>query len=301
MLETVIRKAEVFNFDQQKKLGRTNLTIHSVPTGDNSPVQQKQYPIPSIAREPLIKQVNEMLDAKVIRPSTSSWRSPILLVKKKSLDGSFKYRFCIDLKKVNAITAKDCYSLPLIGQTVDALIGCSYFTTLDLDRAFWQVPVAENDKSKLAFVIDGKLFEFNVMPFGSMNAPATFQRLVDRVLRGLTWKQCLVYIDDVLIFSKTFEKHCIDVDEVLHRFAHANLLIKPDKCSFAESEVEYLGFKITKEGIQVTAKKIEAIQKVLPPETTKTLYSFLCSMNYYRTLIPNFGKLTYDLYKNDSN
>jgi len=297
MLETVMRKAEVFNLDQQKKLGRTNLTVHSVPTGDHPPIQQKQYPIPSIAREPLANQVKEMLDAKVIGPSTSSWRSPILLVKKKSLDGSVKYRFCIDLKKVNAITAKDCYSLPLIGQTVDALIGCSYFTTLDLDRAFWQVPVAECDKSKLAFVLDGKLFKFNVMPFGSMNAPATFQRLVDRVLRGLTWKQCLVYIDDILIFSKTFEQHCVDVDEVLHRFAHANLLVKPDKCSFGESEVEYLGFKITKEGIQVTAKKIEAVQRVLPPETIKTLYSFLCSMNYYRMLIPNFGKLTYELYK----
>ena len=106
--------------------------------------------------------------------------------KKKSLDGSFKYRFCIDLKKVNAITAKDCYSLALLGQTVDALIGCSYITTLILDRALWQVPVAENDNSKLAFVIDGKLFDFNVMPFGSMNASATFQRLVDRVVRGLT-------------------------------------------------------------------------------------------------------------------
>ena len=296
MLETLIKSASIFQFDKSQ-LTHTDLTVHSIPTGDNLPIQQKQYPIPSIARESLVKQVQEMLDAKVIRPSTSSWRSPILLVKKKSLDGTIQYRFCIDLKKVNAITAKDCYALPLIGQTVDALIGCAYFSTLDLDRAFWQVPVSEKDKCKLAFVIDGKLFEFNVMPFGSMNAPATFQRLVDRVLRGLTWKQCLIYIDDVLIFSKEYDHHLQDVHEVLSRFKHAGLKLKPEKCAFAVENCEYLGFKISKDGIQVTARKIEAVLKIDPPSTVKGLYSFLCSMNYYRSLIPRFGDLTADLYK----
>lgn len=115
-----------------------------------------------------------MLKQGVIRPSDSPWRSPVLLVKKKTPDGKVEYRFCIDLKKVNSVTAKYCYVLPIISETADVLSGSKYFTTLDVDRAFWQILVNESDKHKLAFVVDNQLFEFNVMPSGSMNAPATF-------------------------------------------------------------------------------------------------------------------------------
>jgi hypothetical protein len=120
---------------------------------------------------------------------------------------------------------------------------------------------------------------------------------MDRVLRGLTWKQCLVYIDDVLIFSATFEQHLKDIDEVLARFSYAGLKLKPNKCSFADEEVEYLGFKISGKGIQITTKKTDAILNVKPPELSKNLFNFLCSINYYRTLIPNFGRITADLYQ----
>jgi transposase InsO family protein len=220
-----------------------------------------------------------------------------MLAKKKKADGTIAYRFCVDLKQINSITNKDSYSLPRISETVDALSGAKFFTTIDIDRAFWQVRVAEEDKEKTAFVMDGKLFEFNVMPFGSMNASSTFQRLMDRVLRGLTWKQCLVYVDDVLIFSSTFEKHLLDIDEVLSRFKFAGLKLKPTKCTFADNEVEYLGFKITDKGLAASNSKVEAIMKITPPATTKNLFSFLCSVNYYRTLIPNYGRITSELYK----
>jgi hypothetical protein len=130
------------------------------------------------------------------------------------------------------------------------------------------------------------------MPFGSMNASSTFQRLMDRVLRELPWKQCLVYIDDFLIFSSTFEQHLKDIDEVLARFAYAGLKLKPSKCSFADGQVDYLGYKITAQGVQITTAKIDAILKIKPPEKTKNLFQFLCSVNYYRTLIAIFGRLT---------
>lgn len=187
--------------------------------------------------------------------------------------------------------------MPRISDTVDALCGAKIFTTMDIDRAFWQIGVNQDDKKKTAFVVDSKLFEFNVMPFGSMNAPSTFQRLMDRVLSGLTWRQCLVYIDDVLIFSKTFGDHLRDIDEVLSRIIYAGLKLKPSKCIFANNQVDYLGFKITDKGIQPTDKKIEALINVAPPDTTSKLYSFLCSVNYYRSLIPKFGELTVELYK----
>ena len=129
---------------------------------------------PSVARERVQEQVDEMLENKLIRPSYSPWCSPVLLAKKKLLDGTVKYRFCVDLKKVNSVTAKDSYSLPRISETVDAISGAKYFTTMDVDRAFWPVGLAEEDKKKTAFTIGGKLYEFNVMPFGSMNASSTF-------------------------------------------------------------------------------------------------------------------------------
>ena len=296
ILEVILENFDAFQW-KGNDLGRTNLVVHDIPTGDHRPIVQKQFPLPSIAKEECLKQVDKMLALGVISPSFSSWRSPVLLVKKKTSDGSIAYRFCIDLKKINDITAKDCYSLPIISETVDCLAGSQYFSTMDVDQAFWQIGVSSEDKKKLAFVIDGKLFEFNVMPFGSMNAPSTFQRLIDRVLRGLTWKQCLVYVDDVLIFSKTFDQHLRDIDEVLKRFRAAGLKLKPTKCLFADDEVEYLGFKISRKGIQASTKRIEIILKLDPPETNKKLYGFLCSMNYYRVLIPKFGDLTAELYK----
>lgn len=298
MLLTVLSMHEsVFQWDLSK-LGRTKLVEHSVPTGDSNPIQRKQYPIPTVAMEEVRKQTAQMIKDKIIRPSKSPWRSPVLLVKKKDASGKVTgYRFCIDLTKVNEVTIKDAYALPLIGKTVDTLSGSRYFSNVDLDRAFWQVGLAEKDKEKFAFVLDGQLFEPNVMPFGSMNAPSTFQRLVDRVLHGLTWKQCLVYLDDVLIFSPTFEQHLLDIHETLSRFEFAGLMLKPSKCNFAKPEVDYLGFNISEHGIRASTKKLEAMANYKPPPLTKNLFSFLCSLNYYRKNIPRFGELTVALYK----
>ena len=295
-LKCLVRKNhQAFQWDPTQ-IGRTHLVEHSIHTGSNPPIQQRQYPIPTVAREALREQIEDMLAKGLIRESTSAWRSPVLLVKKKQPDGKVAYRFCIDLKRVNSITTRDSYSLPRISETVDSLSNAKFFTTMDIDRAFWQVGVSESDKEKTAFVVDGRLFEFNVMPFGSMNAPATFQRLMDRVLCGLTWRQCLVYIDDILVFSSTFEQHLQHLDEVLARVSEAGLKLKPSKCLFANDEVNYLGFKISKDGLRATDEKTEAVLKTPSPETPKKLYSFLCSMNYYRTLIPKFGERTENLY-----
>ena len=134
------------------------------------------------------------------------------------------------------------------------------------------------------------------MPFGSMNAPSTFQRLMDRVLNGLTWRQCLVYIDDILIFSKTFENHLKDIEDVLQRLVKSNIKLRVDKCSFVKLEINYLGFKLSEKGVQPTSDKVDAILKIRPPNTANRLNSFLCAINYYRHLIPNFGEITVGLY-----
>ncbi len=296
LFEVVLNNLDAFQWNE-KDLGKTNLAVHGIPTGEHTPVVLRQYQIPDAAKVSLNKQVDDMLETRVIRESSSTWRSPVLLIRKKNNDGSIQYRFCIDLRKVNSITSKDCYSLPLIQDTVNALNGSKYFTTMDVDRAFWQIPVLEQDKKKLAFCVDGKLYECNVMPFGSMNAPATFQRLIDRVLKGLTWKQCLVYIDDVLVFSKTFEKHLLDINEVMNRFKLSGLKLKPSKCSFGAQSAEYLGYNISEQGIKISTKKLDAITKLKPPDTNKLLYSFLCSIKYYHGLVPKITELTADLFK----
>lgn len=214
-----LRKILLKNYDcfawDEETLGRTEVLVHKVPTGDHPSIRQRQYAVPTVAQEAMREQVEEMLKKKVIRESNSDWCSPVLLIKKILPDGSTKYRFCIDLRMVNDATTKDCYSIPRIDETVDALSGAKFFSAMDVDRAFWQIAMDEADKHKFAFRVDGRLYEPNVMPFGSKNASSTFQRLMDKVLRGLTWKQCLVYIDDILVFANTFSEHCKRLDAVL--------------------------------------------------------------------------------------
>jgi hypothetical protein len=291
----LLKNYESFQWDANS-ISRTNLVEHSIDTGAHAPIRTKQYPLPTVAMDQIRAQAAQMLKDGTIRHSHSSWQSPILLIKQVQADATIKYRFCVDLRKVNAITARDSYNLPRISETVDKLNGMVFFSNGDIDRAFWQVGVVEKDKCKHAFNVDGTLYEGNVMSFGSMNAPATFQRLMDTILKGLTWKQCLAYIDDILIFSRTFELHLKHIDEVLSRIANAKLKLKPSKCSFGNNEVEYLGFRISDQGIQPSKKKVERLLAVKPPKTPALLNSYLCSINFYRQDIPHFGHITAELH-----
>lgn len=164
-----------------------------------------------------------MSTKKVVQPSTSPCASPVVLVRKK--DGS--NRFCVDYRKVNSVTRKDAYPLPRIDETLDTLAGSKWFTTLDLISGYWQVEMSEKDKEKTAFCTPCGLFEFNAMPFGLCNTPATFQRLMELVLAGLQWKSCLVYLDDVIIVGKTFSEHLHNLRGVLNRIREASLKLKP--------------------------------------------------------------------------
>lgn len=152
-----------------------------------------------------------MLKRNIVRPSASSWSSPVVLVQKK--DGSV--RFCVDYRALNKITRKDVYPMPRIDDALDTLQGAEYFSSLDLRSGYWQIPMNEADKEKTAFTTPDGLYEFNVMPFGLCNAPATFERMIGDVLRGLKWKTCLCYLDDIVIFSSTFKEHLQRLAQVL--------------------------------------------------------------------------------------
>ena len=168
-------------------------------------------------------------------------------------------RFCVDYRKLNSITHKDAYPLPRIDDTLDTLAGSQWFSTLDLVSGYWQVEVVEQDRDKTAFATQEGLFQFKVMPFGLCNAPATFQRLMNLVLAGVQWSECLVYLDDIIVLGRSFEEHLQNLSAVLQKLKCANLRLKLPKCAFCKKEVLYLGHRVSREGVSTDPAKVEKV------------------------------------------
>ena len=198
-------------------LGCIPLLQHTIET-EGPPLRQPyRRQNPAVRREEMA-QVQQMLSSGVIRPSNSPWASPVVMVKRK--DGSL--RFCVDFRQLNAATIKDAHPIPCIEDLLDALHGAHWFSTLDLKTGYGQVPIQEQDKEKTAFRTSGsQLFEFNQVPFGLCNAPATFSHLMDRVLAGLHWETCLFYLDDIFVFAATWEEHLARLRQVFEWLRHA--------------------------------------------------------------------------------
>ena len=275
------------NITKNPKLGKVDEIKHRIDVGDSKPIKQHPYRVPMAKREIIDEEVEKMLVKEVISPSVSPWSSPIVLVAKP--DGST--RFCIDYREVNNVTKKDAYPLPRVDDTLDALGGAKYFTTLDLQSGYWQVTLEENSKEITAFSTSKGHWEFNVMPFGLTNAPATFQRLMDYVLTGLHWSQCLVYLDDVIIFGRNFDEHLTRLRTVLARLNGAGLSLKPSKCQWAKTEVKYLGHIIDGAGIKPDPSKLIAVRDFPIPENRTEVRAFLGLASYYRRFIPSFATI----------
>ena len=242
---------------------------------------------PAVQREEMA-QVQQMLSSSVIRPSNSPWASPVVMVKKK--DSSL--RFCVDFRQLNAATVKDAHPIPRIDDLLDALHGSRWFSTLDLKSGYWQVPIQERDKEKTAFrTSSGQLFEFNQVPFGLCNAPATFSRLMDHALAGLHWETCLFYLDDIIVFAATWEEHLDRLRQVFERLRHAKLKLGADKCTFAAREVSYLGHRVTEEGLLPDPSLLAAIRGINTPPPPPEVRSFLGLAGYYQRYVKNFAAI----------
>ena len=198
-------------------------------------------------------------------------------------------RVCIDFRKVNNVTRKDAFPLPRMDDCLDALAGSKLFSTLDLASGYWQIPVAEEDRDKTAFNTRNGLHRFRVMPFGLATAPATFERLMELVLKGLTFDRCLVYLDDVIVFGRTFEEALQNLDRVFERIEQASLLLKPSKCRLFKTSVDFLGHVVSADGIICDPKKISAVQNWAAPSSVKEVRSFVGFASYYRKFIPGFA------------
>ena len=236
-------------------------------------------------------QLEELLSQELCRPSNSPWASNVVLVTKK--DG--KKRFAIDYRGLNSVTKKDAYGIPQVQAILDRLHGFQYFSVIDISAAYWCVPMRERDVEKTAFNTPRGLFEMLVMPFGLVNAQATFQRLMDNTLRGL--KRTDSYIDDCIIYSHSFEQHMEDLRTVFTRLHQAKLHVKLMKCQFARKEVEFLGHVVTRHGRTPMSYAAQKLSKFPRPQGVTELQRFLGSLNFYRSYIPELAHLAAPLYE----
>ncbi len=291
-LQELLKKYSQLFAENDTDLGRTTLVQHDIVTGDSPPLRQPPRRVMPALQDEFEKELERMQAAGVIEPGQSAWASPVVLVRKK--DGSL--RFCVDYRRLNAVTRFDAYPLPRIDDTLEALGGTKFFSTLDLISGYWQVGLSEDAKRKAAFTTRNGLFLWNVMPFGLCNAPSTFERLMETVLRGLQWQQCLVYLDDVIVFAKTEEDMLSRLDTVFGRLLGAGLKLKPRKCALFSTKTEYLGHVVSESGIKVNPDKVRAVKEWPVPESKREVRSFLGTASYYRRFVPGFATVAAPLH-----
>ena len=241
--------------------GHTKTVQHKIPLVDSKPFRLPYYKIPSPQWQDVRKLLIEMEASGVIRHSESPYASQVVVVTKE--DGSL--RLCIDYRKRNSYSTRDAFPLPRIEEALEALGQAKFFSTLDLTSGYWQVEVSEHDKHKTAFSTPVGLFEANRMPFGLQNAPSTFQRLMACCFGDLNFTHLLIYLDDLIIFSKTFDKHLERLQLVFDRLKEHGLKLRPSKGQLMRQEVQYMGHVVSAEGVWTDPEKITAVKDLVRP------------------------------------
>jgi len=275
-----------------RDVGRTPLVEHTIDTGDHIPIRQPLRRQLFQHQAYIDEETNRMLEYGIIEPAASPWASNVVLVKKK--DGSL--RFCVNYRRLNSITYKDSYPLTLIDNCLNALSGLSWYSTLDLWLGYYNIPIAESDRDKCTFITRQGCFRFTVMPFGLTCAPSVFQRLMDVVLCGLSYQACLVYLDDIIVFGKTFDEQLARLGEVFHRLRAANLKLKPSKCFLCQRSVEFLGHVVSEEGLAMQPSKVKPINEWTACRDVSEVRAFMGLSSYYRRFIKDFSTIAAPLY-----
>lgn len=285
-------------FKEGDVLTATHEIVHEIITTTNIPTFSKIYRYPRIHEEEIENQIRDMLKQGIIKESNSPYNSPLWVVPKKADNsGRKKWRVVIDYRKLNEVTVSDKFPIPNIEGTLDKLGRAQYFSTLDLAKGFHQILVKDSDRKKTAFSTPFGHYEYIRMPFGLKNGPSTFQRLMNSVLREYINQICVVYLDDILIFSTSLEEHITNLRKIFNKIRSAGLKIQIDKCSFLCKETEYLGHVLTEKGIKPNPNKIAAIQTLKLPTTAKQIKSFLGITGYYRKFVKDYAKVAQPIVK----
>lgn len=268
---------------------RHPFTNNTIDTGDAPPVRKPFYRQSPQVMEEMNKQLDALLKHGIIEESDSEYQSPVVMVKKKGGE----LRFCVDYRMLNKQTKPKYFPLPRLNDVFDSLgkANAKIFSSLDLMHGYWQVGMDKNTAHKSAFVTPSGVYQWCRMPFGLVSAPGSFQLLLTKVFRGLTYQIALVYVDGVLIYSQSFEQHLKHLELIFDRLRKANLKLKPSKCKFALPEVTYLGHRISKDGVKVDISKTEVVRTFPIPKNQKQLRSFLGLTNYYRRFIKNYSHI----------
>ena len=256
---------DIFSLEK-RDVGHTKAAKHKIVLKNpNTPLfKERFHRIPSPQLDEVWAHLKIMLDAGVIWPSNSPWCNAVVLVRKK--DGSLC--FCIEFRKLNSLTVKDSHLLLHICETLESLAEAAHYLTFDMNSGFWQAPMDEDSKQYTTFMLGSMgLYEFESMPFGLCNTPPTFQRLMLNCLGKLNLTYCLIYLDDVIIFSRTEEEHLERMHVVFNRLREHGLKLKPSKCDVFKTEINYLAHHVSKKGVLPSKKNLEAIAKCLPPDT----------------------------------
>lgn len=297
-LESLIHSFKDIFYSEGDTLSFTHEIQHEIPTNSNQPTYSKIYRYPKVHEKEIEHQIEEMLEQGIIVESNSPYNSPLWIVPKKvDNSGIKKWRIVIDYRKLNEITVNDKFPIPNIENILDKLGRSQYFTTLDLAKGFHQILVRPEDRKKTAFSTPLGHFEFARMPFGLKNAPSTFQRLMNSVLRKFINKTCVVYLDDILVFSTSFEEHIDNLQKIFNTLKEAKLKVQINKCNFMNLQTEFLGHILTAKGIQPNPNKIQIIQNLKLPTTQKQIKSFLGTTGYYRKFIKDYSKVAFPLTK----
>ncbi|CAF5024393.1 unnamed protein product, partial [Rotaria sp. Silwood1] len=266
---------------------------HAIETGTHPPIYTSPYRVSYKDEQIQREEIDRLLKQGIIEESKSPWSSPIVLVRKK--DGSV--RFCIDFRKLNNITTKDAFPIPRIDDIFDHLSQAEYYTTIDFKSGYFQVGLDPKDRPKTAFSTRDQHYQFTVLPQGVTNGPPAFQRIVSQILGPTRWQYSLAYLDDVIIYSPTFDQHLTHLDDILNRLNDANFRLNVNKCQIAKTSIDYLGHHIERSNIRPNADNIRALLETPQPTTAREAFRFVKAAEYYRKFIPGFSTIAQPLHK----
>lgn len=291
-VQNLLRKSEPI-FDLSIPTRATPSIFHTIEIGQAQPIAQRPRIQSKFQKVETKKHVEAMLAAGQIVHSNSPWAAPVHIVKKP--DGSS--RFTVDYRKLNSVTVKDNYPLPSIAETINQLQGYSYYTKMDLKSGYLQIPISERDQPKTAFITREGLYHFTVLPAGLKNSPPTFQRIMNSIIGRGREHCCLIYLDDIIVFSRTFDDHLVHVEEVLEALHKHNFQLNPPKCDWFKSEMNYLGHTINAHGMAPLDEKIETIKQLPMPKTLREANYFIGALGFYRKFIKNFAQMAAPIHR----